>query len=225
MYKAVFIDVDDTLLNFEICCRAAFGKSFETFHLEYDDKIYLLFKEINDELWRKQKQGLLPIKDVLELRFKELFNASHIKVDPAAFESAFQEHLSNEYALEPGALDIIPFLHSNHSLYVTSNGILTMQRRRLESAGLLPYFSDLFVSDDIGHEKPSADFFTECLRRCQFKNNEVLIIGDSLEADIIGGAGCKVDTCWYNPHNRPNNIDVNVNYMINNLLELKHLGI
>lgn len=223
MYKAVFLDVDDTLLNFSLCSQAALSKTLNEFNMEYNDTIYKLFYDIDNRLWLKQKQKLISVQDVLNLRFKQLFAYLNLDTDYIAFQSKFQIYLSKEHALEPGAIEIIQYLNSKYKLYVASNGILTMQLSRLKLAGLLPYFSDLFVSDDIGYSKANVSFFNECLKRCNLQRNEILFVGDSLEADMMGANNSNIDACWYNPYYKVKNIDVKTHYMIENLLQLKNI--
>lgn len=223
MYKALFFDVDDTLLNFKLCSRAALSNSFESFHIQYDHSFFDLFYKIDHELWSRQKQGLLSVQDVIDCRFKELFSLLKIGVDSNEFQNVFHENLSGEYILESGAWEIIRYLSSKYKLYVASNGFLAMQQSRLRSAGLLPYFSGLFVSDDIGYEKPNKRFFDECLNRSKLESKEILFVGDSLEADILGAYNSGIDTCWYNPDNKTNDRDLKIDYIIDDLSQLKDI--
>ena len=99
--------------------------------------------------------------------------------------------------------------------------MLDMQRSRLQVAGILHYFSDLFVSDDIGAEKPSETFFEEAMRRSGVAPNEVLFIGDSLQADMTGALRSSIDRCWYNSHAAPVPESIPLNYVIQRLSEVK----
>ena len=223
MYKALFFDVDDTLLNFKLCSRAALSNSFESLNIQYDHSFFDLFYKIDHELWSRQKQGLLSVQDVINSRFKEMFSLLKISVDSNKFKNVFHEKLSAEFILESDALEIIRYFSSKYKLYVASNGFLAMQQSRLRSAGLLSYFTELFVSDDIGYEKPDSRFFDECLNRSKLKNNDILFIGDSLDADMLGAYNSSIDTCWYNPGNKINDRDFKIDYIINDLLQLKEI--
>lgn len=223
MYKAIFFDVDDTLLNFRQCSLAALLKTFGQFNIPHDSSVLELFYEIDSCLWAQQRLGLLSVQDVINLRFKELLGRLGINADSDLLKDVFQENLSTEFVLEPGALEIIRHLSTTHKLYVASNGILTMQQSRLKLAALFPYFSDLFVSDDIGYEKPDNCFFEECLRRSALESKDVLFVGDNLVADMLGASNNHIATCWYNRHGIPNNNGVTMNYTIDQLLQLKDI--
>lgn len=223
MYKALFFDVDDTLLNFEQCSREALGKTFRHFSMDYDDTVYELFRSIDQRLWLQQKQGELTVQDVINLRFQELFKQLQLGCSHIPLQTMFQERLAEEFFTEPHAAESLGYLNTRYQLFVTSNGILKTQLKRLELAGLLPYFTDVFVSDHIGHEKPSVRFFEECLQRGRLKPSEVLLIGDSLEADMVGAQNSKMDSCWYNPKHRNTDSDVEIDYIISDLLQLKDI--
>lgn len=223
MYTSLFFDVDDTLLNFELCSHIALCKTFDFFNIEFNEKVYTLFRDIDHQLWSMQKQGLLAVEEVLNFRFERLFDCLNLEIDTIKFQSSFQEYLAKEFVLEPNAMQVIQALSTKYKLYVTSNGILKMQLERLKLAGLLPYFSDIFVSDEIGYDKPNIKFFEECLKRSQLHFKDILLIGDSLEADMIGANKSNIATCWYNPNNRIKNIDIKTDYIISNLLQLRKI--
>ena len=98
-----------------------------------------------------------------------------------------------------------------------------MQKSRLLSAKLFPFFSDLYVSDDVGYEKPDSRFFEEALKRSNLTSQDVLFIGDSLEADILGASHIGMMTCWYNPGHKKNRMNIKSDYTIDNLSQLKEI--
>ena len=221
MYKALFFDIDDTLLNYERCSREALRKTLHCFNILDNDKANEFFRLIDIQLWTKQKQGELSVNDVLEMRFSQLFERLGIREYNPKFQFAYQEKLAKEFITEPNAVETIQYFSIRYKIFAASNGILKMQQKRMESAGLLQYFSDLFVSDDIGYEKPCVYFFNECLKRSQLKNSEVLFIGDSIEADIVGAYNSGIASCWYNPKRKDNYSRAKISYTISDLSELR----
>ncbi|MCH7378510.1 MULTISPECIES: YjjG family noncanonical pyrimidine nucleotidase [Acinetobacter] len=220
MYKAIFFDIDDTLLNFSVANRAAFIQSFAEFNLDHDDATYSTYKAINHHLWEKQKLGQITVQDVINNRFKQLFRALNLELNHDHFRDTFQGNLAKQHTLEAGAVEAIDYLSQKYKLFAASNSILIQQKARLDLAGLLPHFSDLYISDDIGYEKPDQRFFETCLHRSQIAKEEVLFIGDSLEADMKGAASCQISTCWYNPNNLPNQLQLNITHTIQHLSDL-----
>lgn len=221
MYKAIFFDIDDTLLDFNAASQSAFYQSFQMLNIEVEDQYYHIFQNIDHGLWQTQKLGQITVDDVINLRFQQLFITLNIDTDYMAMRDTFQYHLSLEATIEKGACEILDYLHPKYALYTASNGILAMQESRLQRAHLLGYFSDLFISSDIGHEKPDPRFFEASLTRSQLSANEILFVGDSWAADIEGANNYGIDTCWYNPKNQPT--EDQVTFTIQSLLELKDI--
>lgn len=251
MYKALLFDLDDTIFDFERCSRKALFETFQQLGADYNDFVYEQFRQVDDMLWSQQKRGSLTLHEVLEIRFKHLFERLNIKVrgqlnpysaapsdslsrldgslsqwgDALYIEAQrlFADRLSNQFHLKPDAENIIERLSKRYPLYVASNGILEMQVQRLKLAKLLPYFTDVYVSDDIGYEKPNSKFFAECLRRSRLTPDDVLLIGDSLQADMVGGNNSAIDTCWYNPNKRSGSNVVAIKYEIKGLVQLTRI--
>lgn len=221
-YKALFFDIDNTLLSFRPSSQVALKKTFEHYELPYKSEYFEVFYWIGEILWSQQRQELMTIDQIQELIFPRLLLALGLQADGRAMNITFHKLLHQEAVLEPNALETIQALSQHHRLYTASNGFLSMQRSRLKVAGLLPYFTDLFVSDDIGAEKPSPAFFEEALRRGDLRPEEVLFIGDSLSADMIGAERIGMDRCWYNPNERPRPVTPSLTFEINSLSELPH---
>lgn len=223
MYKAIFFDLDDTILNFKSCSESALGKAFSRLNLEFDSYVFEEFSTIDRQLWVRQRHGLLTVQNVIDARFGMLLENLRIEADKEQLKDIFQNNLYYEYCLEPHAREALVYLKRKFALFAASNGIKAMQSSRLEKGCLSDLFSDVYVSDEIGHEKPDSRFFDEILRRSGFKKEEVLFVGDSLEADIIGAAKSGMETCWYNPHHTENTGAVKSNYTIETLAQLLEL--
>lgn len=221
MYKAIFIDLDDTLLDFNHACRSAFKNTFNQFGLEKGEIDYELFLKINNNLWACQKRGELSVQDVVALRFKQFLTLCNINCNYHSVSDVFLENLALEHRLVDGALEITQYLSAKYRLFAASNSFFAMQKSRLEGAKLLSNFSDLFISNDIGYEKPDLRFFDACLMRSGFVKEEILFIGDSLEADMKGAINCGMDVCWYNPYQLKNDAKLAIQHTVHHLLDLK----
>ena len=193
MYRAIFIDIDDTLLDYIPCCREAFELALPE-HPEYFD----LFFEISGRLFSEAKHGLHTIAEVMELYPKEFIATIGYPpeaVDP--FKHAFRAAWGKTHTLVPGAKEMLENLQAKgYRLFAASNSFGHLQRSRLERAGILKYFEDTYISMDIGYDKPDVRYFEEALRRCGLQPNEVLMIGDSLTTDILGAQAVGMDTIF-----------------------------
>ena len=154
------------------------------------------------------------------------FSRMHISFDGVQFEKYFRASLYNSAILEPGAKDMVQYLHSKYELYIASNGPYLQQKHRVELAGLLMYFKDAFISEDIGASKPAHEFFEEAMRRInhdravKIQKDEVLMIGDSLSSDISGSKAFGIHTCFYNKTQR-NDIPSFVEHVVDSLEKVK----
>lgn len=220
-YKALFIDIDNTLLTFRPSAERAFRKTFDAMGITYEPSYYEVYYWLGDVLWTQQQRQLITVQEIHDTIFHRLLAALAIDADADAFGKIFHQQLHEEAVLEPEVLDTLTYLHQHYKLYVASNGILEMQHARLQVAGIRHFFTDLFVSDDIGAEKPAEAFFEEALRRSYLSPHEVLFIGDSLQADMVGALRGGIDRCWYNSHAAPIPKSIPLTHVIQRLSELK----
>lgn len=120
--------------------------------------------------------------------------------DGAAFARDYQLALGEGYYLIDGARELCEKLAGKYRLYCVTNGVAATQHSRLAGSGLNEYFSGIFVSETIGHQKPSRDYFRAVFNAIgRFSPEKAMIVGDSLTSDIAGGKNTGIDTCWYNP--------------------------
>ena len=106
-----------------------------------------------------------------------------------------------------------------------TNGVTATQRRRLTDSGLEIYMKDIFISGELGVQKPRKEYFDACIRRMKDpgSRNSMLIIGDTLSSDILGGLQAGIDTCWYNPGFADPDPEIPATFEVHSFRELKHL--
>ncbi|MEG1778607.1 MAG: HAD-IA family hydrolase, partial [Oscillospiraceae bacterium] len=120
-----------------------------------------------------------------------------------------------------GALELCTELAKTHNIYCVTNGIGGVQRRRLAAVGLAPLFSGIFISDEIGYQKPMKEFFKLAFAGIKNLNlSQSIIVGDSLTSDMRGGNAIGIDTCWYNPNGLQNTMGCKINYDIRSLSQI-----
>ena len=207
-YKAIFIDIDDTILDYVPCCREAFDaamKSIEPSAIspQRSDELFDLFFDISGRLFSEAKRGLHTIAEVMDLYPAEFCERSGYPpeaVDP--FKHAFRKHWGLTHVLVPEAQETLEALRNKgYRLFAASNSFGHLQRSRLQQAGILHLFEDTYISMDIGYDKPDVRFYEEALRRCGLQPQDVLMVGDSMTTDIVGAQQAGLDTCWFNKYN------------------------
>ena len=224
MFNFVFLDADDTLLDFLLTERAAITESFQRFGLSPTDDLITQYSAINKACWERMERGEITRDRVLIERFEILFARLGADIDPRVFEGTYQALLGQHAFLVEGAEDILAYLRPKYKLYIASNGVAATQDSRFRDAGLTGWFDDIFISERIGHHKPEKAYFDACFAQIPgFRRDRAIIVGDSLSSDILGGINAGIATCWFNYRRRPARDDIRPDYTINTLEELKSI--
>ena len=220
-YTTLLFDVDDTLLDFDAAEAVALPLVCKDFGLPYSEAVRQYYRDINEELWHALELGHVTREELLSTRFTRLFSAFGQTVEGALADARYRDYLVVGQQFVPGADEVIRTLAAEHALFIVTNGVTTTQHKRLEHAGLKHLFTDIFVSEQTGSQKPMSDFFNYAFARIpQFDAAKTIIIGDSFGADIVGGHAAGIDTCWLNAKGKQRTHDIPVTYEIKALREL-----
>ena len=220
-YKVLLFDADDTLLDFQANEHQALEVLFRHLRHPLDQRTRSLYNELNKRMWLDYENGGMAKEKLLNTRFRILFEQLGREVDGAAAESVYREALGRGAQLVDGALEVAGRLAQGYALYIVTNGIYETQMRRIEVSGLGGLVRGIFVSEKLGHLKPAKAFF-DCIfpQIPEGGPDESLIVGDSLTSDMQGGVNAGIDTCWFNPGGRENDVPVPVTFQIGSLYDL-----
>ena len=222
MMEFLLLDLDDTILDFHKAERIAVAKTLKDFGVEPTDAVLSRYHIINLQHWQRLEKGELTRDQVQEGRFRVLFEELGREADPVAVTRAYEHNLGIGHYFLPGAEAAVQSLHKKYRLFLASNGTASVQHSRLTSAGLYPYFEKVFVSQNIGFNKPSKDYFDACFSEIPgFDPQRAMMVGDSLTSDILGGINAGIKTCWVNPSHAPARADIQPDYEIENLSQLE----
>ena len=203
MMEFLFLDLDDTILDFKTAERIAIGKTIRDFGVEPTEEILTQYHKINKWHWEQLELGKLTRAEVLENRFKVLFSELGVAVDPEKVARAYECNLSQGHWFLPGAEETVACLSKRYRLFLASNGTASVQKGRMTSANLYRFFETVFVSQEIGHNKPSKAYFDACFASIPgFDPERAMIVGDSLSSDIQGGINAGIRTVWVNPDHK-----------------------
>lgn len=224
MFQYIFFDLDDTILDFHKAEAIAIGKTFRASGLPDTPEMISHYSEVNKRQWELLNQGKLTRDQVLTTRFEILFQECGLTADVPAVLDRYEHYLAIGHYFMPGAEEVLACLAPKYDLYIASNGTGSVQDGRLKSAGILPLFRDVFISERLGANKPSKDFFDLAFARIPgFNREKALMIGDSLTSDILGGINAGIATCWYNPKGLPPREDIRPDYEIRALTQLRDI--
>ena len=224
MFEFLFLDLDDTILDFQKAEALALSKTLQSFGLEPTDAVLKRYHLINKAHWEALERKELTREQVLVGRFQVLFEEMGISVEPVSVARAYENNLSIGHYFLPGAEEAVESLSKKYKLFLASNGTAKVQAGRLKSANISRFFQEIFVSQELGANKPSLEYFEKCFARIPgFDKTKAIIVGDSLTSDILGGQNAGIATCWVNPHHKAGREDIRVDYEIEALSQLEAL--
>ena len=214
----LFLDLDDTILDFHRSEDFALRKTLTELHITPTDDMVALYSRINDECWKKLEQGEMTREQVLTGRFALFFREIGVEGDPDDTWHRYEGNIASTGFLLDGAIDLLEELSQTYDLYAASNGTATIQDRRIANAGIAPYFKEIFISQRIGFNKPDKRFFDLCFERIpDFDQSRAVMVGDSLTSDIKGGQNAGLTTVWYNAHNKRADGGITPDYEVTSL--------
>ena len=224
MYEFLFLDLDDTILDFQKAEHIALSKTLESFGLTPTEEVLKRYNQINRAHWEALERKEMTRAQVLLGRFQMLFREFQLNVDPEKVARIYERNLGIGHWFLPGAEEAVERLSKKYKLYLASNGTASVQKGRMTSANLYRFFEKVFVSQEIGADKPSIEYFERCFAQISgFDKAKAIIVGDSLTSDILGGQNAGITTCWVNPGHKPGREDIRVDYEIEALSQLENL--
>lgn len=222
MIKVILWDVDATLLDFKKSESLALKKTFAHFGLETcTDSITEQYSAINQRYWQRLERGELTKNQVLVGRFEEFFAVRGYDAPADRFCEMFESSLPDCVEYIGNAKAVIESLSKNYYQYAVTNGARAVQRKKLAISGIADIFDGVFISDEVGYEKPSVNFFKHVLANIPtVDSDEIIIVGDSLTSDIKGGNNIGIKTCLFNPLSLPLKDGYTVDYQIKSIEEI-----
>ncbi|MBL7889077.1 MAG: YjjG family noncanonical pyrimidine nucleotidase [Bacteroidia bacterium] len=228
MYQHIFFDLDRTLWDFET-------NSHETL-IELIDKYKLVEKgisspitfineyyTINDTLWEEYRQGKIDKEHLRFERFKRALDKYEI------FDRKLIEDFGNDYVylsplktnLLPHTEEILDYLKSKYVLHIITNGFEEVQHIKLKNSGIDHYFSEIITSERAGYKKPDKRIFDFSVSIADTQVEKSIMIGDSLDADILGAKNAGMHQIFFNPNEEDHSEEIT--HEISSLKELRDL--
>ncbi|AQP53536.1 noncanonical pyrimidine nucleotidase, YjjG family [Vagococcus penaei] len=200
-YNYLIFDLDNTLLDFSLSETYALKKIFTKYGVIYNDETVARYKEINHGLWKKLEEGTIKKETLLNTRFKLFFETQGVAVDGAQADDTYRRFLEERAdSIEDAHIVLQTLKDQGYIILAGTNGIGRTQRARLENNLMMNYFTELFISEEVGFEKPDVRFFDYIFNQMGITDlSSVVMIGDSLSSDILGANRSGIDAIWFNP--------------------------
>ena len=221
MYKAILWDVDGTLLNFLKSENAAIKECFRRFGLpECTDEMVAVYSVINEGYWKLLERGEITKPELFTSRFRDFFAKIGVSCDESQFNFLYQRTLGSHVFPNDNSIELVKSLKGRVRQYAVTNGSAVAQERKLRVSGLDKLFDGIFISDKVGAEKPTAEFFDRVFAQIPEGREEVIIVGDSLTSDIRGANNAGIACCWYCPERLEPPSDLRIDYTITDLNQI-----
>lgn len=226
-YTTILFDADDTLLDFGKDETSALIKTLRNHGVPDTDENIKIYKDINISLWKALERGEIDKPTLKKVRFKRFFETIGFETeeDTFAINEEYLGNLGDGGNLITGAKELLTELKElGYDLYIVTNGIEKTQKRRLTKAGILPLFSEIFVSEAIGYQKPHKEYFDYVLSHIREKDiGRVLLVGDSLTSDIKGAEYAGITCAWLRHNPATDYSSYFPDFIIDSITQLKDL--
>lgn len=232
-YKLVLIDLDDTLFDYPKTEKEAFRRTFEElgFFMESElgnakkeevyEKIKDRYKDVNLQLWKDLEKGDVDKDRLKVVRFERIIEEFNLKYDSYEISELYLKKLGEGIFPFEATEKLCKYLHSKYKVGIVTNGIKEVQHSRIENSAISKYINKIIISDEVGVNKPDKRIFEYAMNYFEIMDkSEVIMIGDSLGADIKGGQNAGIDTCWVNLRNSVNDTGIVPKYEVRKLEEL-----
>jgi YjjG family noncanonical pyrimidine nucleotidase len=224
LYDWILFDADHTVFDFDKSAEKSIIETLKELDIDLDRSLFPLYRRINHQVWTEFENGQISRETLKAKRFRQFFDAVGIDADPVLFNTQYLQKLPYYPFYMKHAVQVLSQLSETHSLGLITNGLKEVQRPRLNRSIILKYFEVVVISGEIGHVKPEKAYFDFVFEEMGHPDKErVLVVGDSLNADIRGGINYGTKTCWFNPKYVPNDSGIIPDFEIHAMDQLPGL--
>lgn len=224
-YKVLLFDADETLFDFDKSEAEAFHNTMQEYGIDAQEDLYFqVYKELNRLIWKELEDGLITLRELKVERFRRFLEKQGIEQDEYEFAACYMKHLGGSSILLDGAKELIEDLSGCYRMAIVTNGLTSVQERRIRKSVIAKYFDEIIISEELGVSKPEPGIYEHAVNAMgNFAKKEVLMIGDNLNSDIKGGINYGVDTCWFNPKRMENKTNFIPDYEVFDFTGLREL--
>lgn len=205
-YQHLFFDLDHTLWDFETNSKETLSDLFLQYNLKESvtsdfEEFYQRYSIHNKRLWDRYHHGFIKQED---LKWKRMW---HTLVEYKIGDEKLSKELSAKYleilplkkALFPYTIEILEYLvNKNYKLHLITNGFQKTQMSKITNAGIDKYFIEIITSESANSLKPKKEIFEYAISQCKTQTCDSIMIGDNLDADIMGAMNAGMDTVFVN---------------------------
>ena len=201
--KYILFDLDGTILDFKEGERCAFIETIKN-NSGYvpNEREIEEFSRINEYYFNEYKNGIMDRKEFHYKRFEEIYKYLNIEGNIVESNNYYVNSLKYQSQLFDDVIEVLEYLNKKYKMYIASNGMGSVQAKRIKDACIDKYFIKNYISEDIGFNKPDIGFFEYVFKDINdYDKSKYVIIGDRIDSDILGGINAKINTIYVNREN------------------------
>ena len=217
-YDIILTDIDNTLLDFSADARHALEVTLTERGLPFNDTEWKIYHDINDALWKAFDEGKIEKSMIYPERFRRYLEARGIEADHMEYNLAYMKHLAQGNHQYPDSRKLLETLKAmGCEIYGATNGEATVQTTRMTTSGLRPLFDGMYISEQMGTQKPAKAYFDMIFKEIgEEKRKRAIMLGDSLSSDMQGGRNAGIATCFFGKKEKA---DERCDYVIEELMQ------
>ncbi len=198
-FDIVLLDADETIFDFKRAEDHSLRLLLHSYDIAPTDQMVACYSAINLSLWKALERGEVTREKLKTLRFERfLAQIGASGIDCVEANDRYLTNLSNSTFLINGAEKFVKELHKHCKIYFATNGLTKAQTGRFSKSAIKDNFDGAFISEQIGFAKPDKAYFDYIFNTLKVKDkSRVIIIGDSLTSDMLGGKNAGITTCLY----------------------------
>lgn len=220
-YEWILFDADETLFSFN--SYLGLKPLLSRYGVEFSEEDYAAFQAVNKPLWVEYQEKKINAKELQTRRFAHL--SALTGQDPLVLNQELMAQMALVSTPLEGVMDMLSALVGKVKMGIITNGFHALQQKRLENTKTTDFFEMVVVSEIVGAAKPAPEIFEYAFERIEDLNkSSVLMVGDTLTSDILGGNQVGIDTCWFNPQQQPNDTTIQPTYEIQHIRQLVEIA-
>lgn len=216
-YQWVLFDADETLFSFN--SYWGLKAMLARYQIDFSEQDYAEFQAINKPLWVAYQNNEITAEDIQTRRFAKL--SAQTGVPPLQLNQELMAEMALVSKPLEGVIEMLNTLYGKVKMGIITNGFTDLQQKRLDNTNTSHFFEIVVVSEQIGVAKPDRKVFDYALALMdEFDRTKVLMVGDTLASDILGGNNSGIDTCWLNLAKIENDTSIRPTYEIHSMSSL-----
>lgn len=216
-YNWVLFDADETLFSFN--SYLGLTSMLKRYGIEFTREDYEAFQAVNKPLWVAYQNNEITAQDIQTRRFAKL--SAQTGIDALRLNQELMAEMALVSKPLDGVMAMLEQLYGKVKMGIITNGFTELQQKRLANTKTERFFDIVVVSEQIGAAKPDRQVFDYAFTLMdQEDRTKVLMVGDTLASDVLGGNNAGIDTCWFNPTKSKNQTQIRPTYEVSSMSRL-----